>query len=835
MDLKVAMVTHTFLPCFIGAGSLVRVVQITRLRVNKAIFKYRHEITLLLCVSLYISIFIYFLALKHYVFETYAWDLGTFSQALYASLRGKFFYQTVHHFVLPDGDCFGIHFSPILFLLIPLYAVWTDPMALLFIKTVAVGLAALPLYGLAVKVTGSKKAALLVSSLYLLYPPLHGANWFDFQPVSFLPLITFTMQYAYVTQRRWLYITSILLGSMTTEHGAVVVALFILFNWLKSLRLYKDLKHVIREAYSKASLSLLLPIFIPIVLLLIGVSVVNSHYYTPEFEGFIRAYSNWRVLGERVDFWSIPLYIIQHPTRALEALLHDYHMKFLYIIILFGSLCFIPLHSVYSLMLIPLMLPFLLSNYRAYYAIGVHYPFYVIPVIFTSLIYSSRNSLLNRRILAVMLLFTISISPFSPIAYKFTEESGILWYPPQLKADEHISSLHRLISLVPENASILTQNHIFPHVSNRLNAYVIPLQDVYSHNTLAAEKYISNLINQSEYILIDLRVMDAPTSYVIKSAINQMFNLYACGKESFLLKVGEVNRPFFEELIRHRAFTIKELYIGKDTRTEFDRELGKEVAYLNKGVQGYVVYGPYTYLPRGTFRVTYLIKVEESDNEGPVLIVDVADKYGSEILGRKALFNFELKKGKWIEISIEFSTTEKLRYAVEFRVYSLGKAKVFVGAVVIDMISEGAVRDVGQMRFTAMDLKLKEGIVKSGMIIKECGREADVVWFGPYASLPAGRYNLRICLMTAPAVTLKNETAIILDLVHDRGTRTVKEVEVNAFLINSLKMENGWLVFDIPFELVNPVNDFEVRGRNASASYEIKLAFVELLPKFLVE
>jgi len=835
LDLKVAMVTHTFLPCFIGAGSLVRVVQITRLRVNKAIFKYRHEITLLLCVSLYISIFIYFLALKHYVFETYAWDLGTFSQALYASLRGKFFYQTVHHFVLPDGDCFGIHFSPILFLLIPLYAVWTDPMALLFIKTVAVGLAALPLYGLAVKVTGSKKAALLVSSLYLLYPPLHGANWFDFQPVSFLPLITFTMQYAYVTQRRWLYITSILLGSMTTEHGAVVVALFILFNWLKSLRLYKDLKHVIREAYSKASLSLLLPIFIPIVLLLIGVSVVNSHYYTPEFEGFIRAYSNWRVLGERVDFWSIPLYIIQHPTRALEALLHDYHMKFLYIIILFGSLCFIPLHSVYSLMLIPLMLPFLLSNYRAYYAIGVHYPFYVIPVIFTSLIYSSRNSLLNRRILAVMLLFTISISPFSPIAYKFTEESGILWYPPQLKADEHISSLHRLISLVPENASILTQNHIFPHVSNRLNAYVIPLQDVYSHNTLAAEKYISNLINQSEYILIDLRVMDAPTSYVIKSAINQMFNLYACGKESFLLKVGEVNRPFFEELIRHRAFTIKELYIGKDTRTEFDRELGKEVAYLNKGVQGYVVYGPYTYLPRGTFRVTYLIKVEESDNEGPVLIVDVADKYGSEILGRKALFNFELKKGKWIEISIEFSTTEKLRYAVEFRVYSLGKAKVFVGAVVIDMISEGAVRDVGQMRFTAMDLKLKEGIVKSGMIIKECGREADVVWFGPYASLPAGRYNLRICLMTAPAVTLKNETAIILDLVHDRGTRTVKEVEVNAFLINSLKMENGWLVFDIPFELVNPVNDFEVRGRNASASYEIKLAFVELLPKFLVE
>lgn len=806
----------------------LKVAQIVRLRVSKAISKY--EVALLLCVSLYISIFTYFLALKHYVFETYAWDLGSFSQALYASLKGKPFYQTVHLFVLPDGDFFGIHFSPILFLLVPLYAVWTDPMALLFIKTAAVGLAALPLYGLAAKVIGSKKAALLISSLYLLYPPLHGANWFDFQPVSFLPLITFTMQYAYITQRRWLYITSILLGSMTTEYCAVVVALFILFNWLKSFRLCKDLKHVIRETSSKASLSLLLPIFIPIVLLLIGVSVVNSHYYTPEFEEFIRAYSNWRVLGERVDFWSIPLYIIQHPTRALEALLYDYHIKFLYIIILFGSLCFIPFYSVYSLMLIPLMLPFLLSNYRAYYTIGAHYPFYIIPVIFTSLVYSSRNSLLNRKILAVMLLFTISLSPLSPMAYKFIEESGVLWYPPQLRMDEHINSLHKLISLVPENASILTQNHIFPHVSNRLNAYAIPLEDVYFHNTLAAEKYISNLINQSEYILIDLRNVDASTNYVIKSAINQMFNLYACGKESFILKAGEVNRPFFEELIRRRVFAIEELCIGKNARIEFDRELGKKVAYLDKGVQGYVVYGPYTYLPRGIFRTTYLIKVEESDNEGPVLIVDVADKYGSEILGKKVLFNFELKKGKWIEIPIEFSTTEKLRYPVEFRVYSLGKAKVFVGAVAIDMISERAVRDVGQMSFTAMDLKLKEGIVKSGMIIKECGKEADVVWFGPYVSLPAGRYSLRICLMMVPAVTLKNETAIILDLIHDRGTRTVKEVEVNVSLINSLKMENGWLVFDIPFELVNPVNDFEVRGRGASASYEIKLAFIELLP-----
>ncbi|MCJ7469449.1 DUF2079 domain-containing protein, partial [Candidatus Bathyarchaeota archaeon] len=78
-----------------------------------------------LAIGVYTLTFSYFTIMKHYEFRSYAWDLGIFNQSFWTTLyEGRFFYNNVELLVNPSGSFFGIHFSPILFLILPIYAVY---------------------------------------------------------------------------------------------------------------------------------------------------------------------------------------------------------------------------------------------------------------------------------------------------------------------------------------------------------------------------------------------------------------------------------------------------------------------------------------------------------------------------------------------------------------------------------------------------------------------------------------------------------------------------------------------------------------------------------------
>jgi uncharacterized membrane protein len=104
-------------------------------------------------------------------YESYSsWylDMGLVDQALWNTLHGRFlqytFYGGVQMSLLAD------HVEPILLALVPLYAVWPDPRALLAVRVLAVGLTALPLYGMALRELESRFAALCIALAYLVFP-----------------------------------------------------------------------------------------------------------------------------------------------------------------------------------------------------------------------------------------------------------------------------------------------------------------------------------------------------------------------------------------------------------------------------------------------------------------------------------------------------------------------------------------------------------------------------------------------------------------------------------------------------------------------------------------
>ncbi len=151
-----------------------------------------------LAMSLYILIFSHYTILKHYTFCSYAWDLGIFAQALYSTIyHGKLFYYTVENYVNPSNNFFAIHFSPILFILIPFYALYPKPETLLVLQTTILAAGAIPLYLISREIL-KNRISIVPPLIYLLYPALHGGNWFDFHPQAFIPLLVFSLFYFYL-------------------------------------------------------------------------------------------------------------------------------------------------------------------------------------------------------------------------------------------------------------------------------------------------------------------------------------------------------------------------------------------------------------------------------------------------------------------------------------------------------------------------------------------------------------------------------------------------------------------------------------------------------------
>src|SRR3989344_5624952 len=120
-------------------------------------------------ILLYIAVFGVMTSLRHYNFQTQAWDLAAFAQTFWNTSQGRIMQNNLEQV----SNHLGLHMSPWLLVLAPGYVVFPTPYYLLVIQTLALALGAWPLYLLAQKVIGRKPWALLIVGSYLLYPSIN--------------------------------------------------------------------------------------------------------------------------------------------------------------------------------------------------------------------------------------------------------------------------------------------------------------------------------------------------------------------------------------------------------------------------------------------------------------------------------------------------------------------------------------------------------------------------------------------------------------------------------------------------------------------------------------
>lgn len=394
---------------------------------------------------------------RYYSFRTLYFDLGIFASSMSQVLHGAAGIQTL---VLPSTPGHVGHFSPVLVIPLALYAVLPSPATLLVFQSLLLALAALPLFELALEVVHRTDLAIGVSLLYLLYPALQGVNRYDFHVEAFVPLFAFCALLALVRQRYGWFLVASLLLLCTHEYLSIVYLWTGLVLVVYQVLAKKDvLLGLVSRRWSLTTFALG-GIFLLLEEIL-NVLLTPSHS------------SVFAWLSTTTSSFS------GGPLQILGGIVVDPAWKILYWILLLAPFLFVPLRE--ARLLVPavpwLGLTILASN-PAIYNIYSQYPALVLPFLFFAAIWAMRHPTpiprlhlgghrLAIALVAAGLIATATVGPLSPL----NPYDGVFSnhtvppYPPTVTA--HDQATARLLGLIPEDASVLAQDELFPQLSDR--------------------------------------------------------------------------------------------------------------------------------------------------------------------------------------------------------------------------------------------------------------------------------------------------------------------------------------------------------------------------------
>lgn len=429
-----------------------------------------YTILLWLFILIYIFYFGLISIMKFYSFGYYDFDLAVHDLSIWNILHGSIFNSIL-------GISFlGNHVHIILFLIIPIYAVFSHPLTLLFLQTIALGLAALPLFKLSEHIL-DKNWALIISIIYLFYPALGYTNLYEFHPTVFAtPLLMLT--FYYYEQKSFLkFIIFAVLSMLCQENIPLAVIMFgalAIFN-------RRPKKWIITPILTGGLYFL--------------IALLAMSYFNKNTVQFITIY---RHLGNTP--LKIIINILNHPSLLLKTLIRT--QVFIYILQVFLPLVFIPLLSPLRLIpALPFFLQHMLSNRLSDLTIFYHYTAEIIPFIFISFIYAIK-SLLNRRwvrhliflkisLLSMVILSNIYLGPHFAILTRLVRE---------YKRSYLNEYKYKCINKIPPWASVVATFEFLPHLSHRRNLY--SFHHIYTgFHTLSNKRY--DLPNNIEYALID--------------------------------------------------------------------------------------------------------------------------------------------------------------------------------------------------------------------------------------------------------------------------------------------------------------------------------------------
>jgi len=611
---------------------------------TRSLFFKEKELSIALAV--YVLVLSFASLLKHHFFFTTAWDLGIFDQILYFSLHGKPFQYNVEPWFTGSwpSNFLAVHFSPILLAFLPIYALMPRAGTLLVLQTIIIACASIPLYAIALEELKDRRLALVAALTYLAHPATIGANLFDFHLETLLPLTMSTSIYFLRKKRRLSFLLAFVTSLMTIEYVGALFVLVMLIELARS-KCYKSLRSLITYCAIIA---------VSITYFLGASNIIQAHRVVFVGESV-----------EKIAFRNI----ITNPF----VLFYDVGNKVFYLIIMLMPYAFIPLLR--PLRLLPFILWSLMAyatNYGPYYSVCYQYGIVFVPLLSMAFVDSLRESDIQILNLNMMKLLKISLS-LSLMISALVNLSPYITNPYfTIQTFQRAQTISKVMSLIPPGASILTQNEIFPHISNRMNSYVLhpdPFSDPFGvGESRVYLNYTKQLIErvEYEYALFDLKRMNKRLAELaISGLVSRGYGVYAYIDGITIFKKGYSGEPVFYEperlVLDYRSLILLngERFYDPTSRSGFVLRHDRGSGF------GTFWYGPYILLLPGEYEVTFRLKLLSPCNN-TVLVVDVADEGGKVILAKKEVHASQLILNEWCEIKLNF-TNNRFRFHIEFR------------------------------------------------------------------------------------------------------------------------------------------------------------------------
>jgi uncharacterized membrane protein len=676
--------------------------------------------------------------LKYFALNAYVFDLGIFMQNGWVVL---------HQLHTPEAFLQYLAYNGIVYVASPLTLLDSYPAVLIF-QSAFIGLAAFPLYGIARRALRADLPAALIAVSYLIYFPLAGVNWYDAHYQALFPTLFILGYYFYARGRMAPAAALFILSAMVRFPYALFPLLFSLMVLGEELVRGARGRGVdagkLRFAVAVASFSLLMSVLW--YALVMGRSVVLQGPFVGAVLSSVRgaSYQSPTVdLGTKL----LTLALFLEPvlfTTLLSRRWLPFLVPYAYLLFATGT-----------------------TIYRYPYVFVLQYPAGVVPFVYLGAVEGiallsrgrpRRAALIAAAVLVSTAAFAVAYQPYGPL-----NGSAPISFQLDTQTAANMTvynEFSRIVSLIPHDDPYVLFQDNMPDLLPRPLPYVPPSvpfnQFPLLPSSVSTDLYYGRLPNGTQvparidYVVADpyspqfTAVYGAPP---YNASMQYLFDkLYATGEYGVLAEASGMialarnySGPpeYFVPIVAHYVpgDSPGNLYAGEPG---FER--GQVIEASNVSSQ-MVWYGPYSVLAPGLYNVTFMLYTTNS-SPGNALQLQLTADSGGVYLGTYTLTGDELRAGEWTPVTLTFYSND-IYTGVEFRGYALrwvGNLSVRSVDLVQVAPALSSSRDFYVMPW---QMGRAPGAELIGYkLIEASNASNEIVWYGPYATLQPGYYNV---------------------------------------------------------------------------------------------
>ncbi len=418
----------------------------------------RRQGPLILVVSgslIYAIFFSFYLLRWHYKMRTGNFDISINNNLMFGGLHGDFLKSTVA-FPSDPGKYLAAHAKFGHYLFLPIYALYPKPETLLVIQSTLIGGSAIPLFAFARRHISEWMAA-VVTLVFLLYYPMHGASFSEFQNVPIAAFFVLCVVWAVDAKRYVLtgiFVAIALLMREDVPIGLAVIGMFLLLTG------HRPLPGLVMAAVSTVYFLVL-------------------RFYVMDEAGdwwFPNMYKELGADNEK-GFKSVIKTMLSNPLFTLNKLLVE--KKLIYLLHLLVPIAFLPARRWYlwAAFIPGALLTLLVTNYDPPITFSFHYTMHWAPYLFLAVVLAlkalqNESGAVRMRAAAAAMVVATLVLTYNYGA--FTRRNGSVkggfhkvdfsWSEADAK---RYATLMDLVKDIKPDASVAATEKIGPHLSSR--------------------------------------------------------------------------------------------------------------------------------------------------------------------------------------------------------------------------------------------------------------------------------------------------------------------------------------------------------------------------------